>query len=69
MLTMFLRDTLLRLLLAFACGAIMGLNRILHRKAAGVRTFGLVSAGSAIVAVRAGAVQARRGGTRAGARN
>ena len=29
----------------------MGLNRNLHRKAAGVRTFGLVCAGSAIVAI------------------
>ena len=51
MLTMTLRDTLTRLLLALACGAVMGLNRKLHHKAAGVRTFGLVSAGSAIVMI------------------
>jgi putative Mg2+ transporter-C (MgtC) family protein len=49
MLAMSLEDTLLRLLLALACGAAMGLNRNLHKKAAGVRTFGLVSVGSAIV--------------------
>jgi putative Mg2+ transporter-C (MgtC) family protein len=51
MVTMSLRDTLARLLLALACGAALGLNRNLHRKSAGVRTFGLVSVGSAIVAI------------------
>jgi putative Mg2+ transporter-C (MgtC) family protein len=40
---------LLRLLLAFGCGAVIGLNREFHRKPAGFRTFGLVSIGSAIV--------------------
>src|ERR1700683_3667852 len=49
MLAMSWEDTILRLLLALAGGAAMGLNRNLHRKSAGVRTFGLVSAGSAIV--------------------
>jgi putative Mg2+ transporter-C (MgtC) family protein len=39
----------LRLLTAFACGAVIGLNRDFHRKPAGFRTFGLVSIGSAIV--------------------
>ena len=49
--TFSLRDTLARLLLALACGAVIGLNRDLHRKSAGFRTFGLVSVGSAIVAL------------------
>ena len=44
-------DTLARLLLALACGAVIGLNRDLHRKSAGFRTFGLVSVGSAVVAL------------------
>jgi uncharacterized membrane protein YhiD involved in acid resistance len=41
MLAMSLEDTIFRLLLALACGAAMGLNRNLHKKSAGVRTFGL----------------------------
>jgi putative Mg2+ transporter-C (MgtC) family protein len=44
-------EALMRLLLALACGAVIGLNRDLHRKSAGFRTFGLVSVGSAIVAL------------------
>jgi putative Mg2+ transporter-C (MgtC) family protein len=40
-----------RLLLALACGAVIGLNRDLHRKAAGVRTFSLVSVGAAVAAL------------------
>lgn len=51
MLTLSLLETLSRLLLALGCGAVMGLNRNLHGKSAGVRTFGLVCAGSAIVAI------------------
>jgi putative Mg2+ transporter-C (MgtC) family protein len=46
-----LQDMLARLLLALACGAVIGLNRDLHGKSVGFRTFGLVSAGSAIVAL------------------
>jgi putative Mg2+ transporter-C (MgtC) family protein len=42
---------LARLLLVLACGAVIGLNRDLHRKSAGLRTFGLVSVGSAVVAL------------------
>ena len=42
-------DIVLRLLTALACGAAIGLNRDLHHKAAGFRTFGLVSLGSAAV--------------------
>ena len=36
-------EILLRLLMAFACGAAIGLNREFHHKPAGFRTFGLVS--------------------------
>jgi len=42
-------DIVLRLLTALACGAAIGLNRDLHHKPAGFRTFGLVSLGSAAV--------------------
>ncbi len=42
-------EILLRLLMAFASGAIIGLNREFHRKPAGFRTFGLVSLGSCVV--------------------
>lgn len=42
-------EIVLRLLLALACGAIVGLNREFHRKPAGFRTFGLVALGSAVV--------------------
>ncbi len=44
-------DILLRLLTAFASGAVIGLNREFHRKPAGFRTFALVSLGSAIVVI------------------
>jgi putative Mg2+ transporter-C (MgtC) family protein len=44
-------DEALRLLVAFACGAAIGLNREFHRKPAGFRTFALVSLGSAIVVI------------------
>jgi putative Mg2+ transporter-C (MgtC) family protein len=46
-----LLDVLLRLLVAFLCGAAIGLNREFHRKPAGFRTFALVSLGSAIVVI------------------
>jgi len=49
--TFSLWEMLSRLLLALACGAVIGLNRDLHRKSAGFRTFGLVSVGSAVVAL------------------
>ena len=51
MATVSLWDTLREAPLIFACGAVIGLNRDLHRKSAGFRTFGLVSVGSAIVAL------------------
>jgi putative Mg2+ transporter-C (MgtC) family protein len=44
-------EGLIRLFMALACGAVIGLNRDLHRKSAGFRTFGLISVGSAIVAL------------------
>src|SRR4051812_41030295 len=44
-------DVALRLLVAFVCGASIGLNREFHRKPAGFRTFALVSLGSAIVVI------------------
>jgi putative Mg2+ transporter-C (MgtC) family protein len=49
MITFSVREMLPRLLLALACGAVIGVNRDLHRKSAGFRTFSLVSVGSAIV--------------------
>jgi putative Mg2+ transporter-C (MgtC) family protein len=44
-------DVALRLLAAFVCGGVIGLNREFHRKPAGFRTFGLVSIGSAVVVI------------------
>jgi putative Mg2+ transporter-C (MgtC) family protein len=44
-------EIVLRMLMAFACGAIIGLNREFQGKPAGFRTFGLVSIGSAIVVI------------------
>jgi putative Mg2+ transporter-C (MgtC) family protein len=44
-------EILLRLLMAFACGAVIGLNREFRHKPAGFRTFGLVSIGSAVVVI------------------
>jgi|GEM_PF-515840 len=41
----------LRMLTALACGIVIGLNRDLHGKPAGARTFGLVSVGSAVVVI------------------
>lgn len=40
-------DIALRLGLALLCGGIIGLNRDLHHKRAGLRTFGLVALGTA----------------------
>jgi putative Mg2+ transporter-C (MgtC) family protein len=41
----------LRLAAALLAGAILGINRDLHRKAAGLRTLSLVSVGSALVVI------------------
>jgi len=46
-------ESLWRLLLALGCGMCLGLNRDLHHKPAGVRTFSLVSVGSALVTLAA----------------
>ncbi len=43
------QDWLPRLLAALAAGVIIGLNRDLHHKAAGVRTHGLVALGAALL--------------------
>jgi putative Mg2+ transporter-C (MgtC) family protein len=43
-----LTESVLRIALALACGVCVGLNRDLHHKPAGFRTFGLVSVGSAL---------------------
>ena len=45
--TLTLADVTLRLALALGCGAVIGLNRDLHHKGAGLRTFGLVALGTA----------------------
>jgi putative Mg2+ transporter-C (MgtC) family protein len=37
--------------MALACGAVIGLNRALHGKSAGFRTFSLISVGSALIAI------------------
>jgi len=42
-----------RIAAALACGVSIGINRDLHRKPAGFRTFGLVALGSAIVTIAA----------------
>jgi hypothetical protein len=42
-------EVFLRMLTALGCGAVIGLNRDLHHKSAGFRTFGLVSLGAAVV--------------------
>jgi putative Mg2+ transporter-C (MgtC) family protein len=47
-------DILGRLVAAFAIGAVLGINRDLHKKAAGVRTIGLVSIASAMMVMAAG---------------
>src|SRR5688500_1713477 len=44
-------EIVLRLLTAFACGAVIGLNREFQGKPAGFRTFGLVSIGSAVIVI------------------
>src|SRR5688572_8774581 len=44
-------EILLRLAVALVCGVVIGLNREFHRKPAGLRTFGLVSIGSAVVVI------------------
>ncbi len=49
--TLTVGDMVLRAVLALACGAIIGLNRDLHHKGAGLRTFSLVALGTAGIAM------------------
>ncbi len=46
-------ETITRLLAAVVCGTVLGLNRELHAKPAGVRTQGLVALGAALVTITA----------------
>jgi putative Mg2+ transporter-C (MgtC) family protein len=46
-------ESMWRLLLALGCGTCLGLNRDLHHKPAGVRTFSLVCVGAAMVTLAA----------------
>ena len=48
------QDILIRLFAALAVGAALGLNRDLHKKAAGVRTIGIVALASAMLVLAAG---------------
>ncbi len=48
-----LTDIILRLICAVVCGGLIGLNRDLHHKGAGLRTFGLVALATAGVAIGA----------------
>jgi putative Mg2+ transporter-C (MgtC) family protein len=48
-----LAEILMRLGLALAGGALIGIDRDLHGKSAGLRTFGLVSVGTAAVTISA----------------
>jgi putative Mg2+ transporter-C (MgtC) family protein len=56
-------ESMWRLLLALGCGTCLGLNRDLHHKPAGVRTFSLVSVGAALVTLAAAHVPMTDGGT------
>lgn len=46
-------EVALRLFAAVACGSVVGLNRFLRRKSAGMRTHGLVALGAAMATVMA----------------
>jgi len=47
-------DIAARIGAALLCGAVIGLNRDLHRKPAGLRTFGLIALGAAILTIGIG---------------
>ncbi len=55
-----LKELVLRLTIAAIIGSILGLNRELHGKAAGLRTHALVALGASIVALLALQVQKTR---------
>ena len=56
-------ESMWRLLLALGCGTCLGLNRDLHHKPAGVRTFSLVSVGAALVTLAAAHLSTTDAGT------
>jgi putative Mg2+ transporter-C (MgtC) family protein len=56
-------ESMWRLLLALGCGTCLGLNRDLHHKPAGVRTFSLVSVGAAMVTLAATQLSTTDAGT------
>ena len=49
--TLTVGDMVLRAIVALVCGAVIGLNRDLHHKGAGLRTFSLVALGTAGMAM------------------
>ena len=55
-------DIVIRLLAAVFAGGALGLNRDLHKKAAGVRTIGVASLGSALVVLAAGGMSPNQPG-------
>ncbi len=56
-------EAMWRLLLALGCGTCLGLNRDLHHKPAGVRTFSLVGVGAAMVTLAATQIATADAGT------
>ena len=52
-----INETLVRLSLALASGIILGLNRWIHHKSAGIRTHSLVSIGSAAIVLLIDTIQ------------
>jgi len=56
-LTMPINETLVRLSLALASGIVLGLNRWIHHKSAGIRTHSLVSIGSAAIVLLIDTIQ------------
>ena len=56
-LTMPINEILIRLSLALASGIVLGLNRWIHHKSAGIRTHSLVSIGSAAIVLLIDTIQ------------
>src|ERR1700741_3845383 len=57
-----LTDYIIRLTLAFVCGALIGLERQLSRKPAGIRTNSLVALGAAVFVVLSAEMVSDHGG-------
>jgi putative Mg2+ transporter-C (MgtC) family protein len=57
-----IKDFIIRLLIAMAAGALIGLERQLHRKSAGLRTNSLVAMGSAMFVMLSYKVTGESGG-------